>query len=298
MNLIPILNKAWIGSSLLNGILMAKTKNQILSKIDYLLIEVQSQYSEIKKSDKIDAVEITLLEANLASLKKHFEALKLQVSLNESEPTFPVEKNTIFTPPTEFVKPVDKPVVISDIQEDVIEEQKLEEDKSVSQQINNDQETSVESSKELIEEVQADLNSVSTEEIVKPVIEESKEVEIIEENKEEETPSRPLSINDLIKQQKQAGVNVTQQFKTSVANDHVIDLKTAVSLNDKLLYIKDLFNGYSLAYSEAIELLNRFSTFAEADAFLQANYAVKNGWAEKSQTVDKFYALLRKKFTV
>jgi hypothetical protein len=76
----------------------------------------------------------------------------------------------------------------------------------------------------------------------------------------------------------------------------VLDIKTAINLNDKLLFIKDLFNGYSLAYSEAVELLNRFDNFAEADAFLQSNYALKNGWSEKPQTVEKLYAILRKRF--
>ena len=114
---------------------------------------------------------------------------------------------------------------------------------------------------------------------------------------QEEVPSRPLSINELIQQQKMAGKNLTQQFNTSTnRSERVLDVKGAISLNDKLLFIKDLFNGYSLAYSEAIELLNRFDNFAEADAFLQSNYALKNGWSEKPQTVEKLYAVLRKRF--
>lgn len=114
----------------------------------------------------------------------------------------------------------------------------------------------------------------------------------------EEAPSRPLSINELIHQQKLAGKNLTQQFNTSTTqSDRVLDIKSAINLNDKLLFIKDLFNGYSLAYSEAIELLNRYDNFAEADAFLQSNYALKNGWSEKPQTVEKLYAILRRRFS-
>lgn len=114
---------------------------------------------------------------------------------------------------------------------------------------------------------------------------------------QEDVSSRPLSINELIQQQKMAGKNLTQQFNTSTTrSERVLDVKAAISLNDKLLFIKDLFNGYSLAYSEAIELLNRFDNFAEADAFLQSNYALKNGWSEKPQTVEKLYGVLRKRF--
>ncbi|MBB5397523.1 hypothetical protein [Mucilaginibacter sp. AK015] len=76
----------------------------------------------------------------------------------------------------------------------------------------------------------------------------------------------------------------------------VKDIKTIISLNDKLLFVKDLFNGYSLAYSEAIEIVNRFSSFEEADRFLKTNYVTKNNWEGKKATADKFYALLKRRY--
>ena len=76
----------------------------------------------------------------------------------------------------------------------------------------------------------------------------------------------------------------------------ITDLKPAISLNDKLLFIKELFNGYSLAYSEAIEILNRFTSFNEADLFLKKNYADKNNWNDKAETSGKFYALLKRRY--
>jgi hypothetical protein len=76
----------------------------------------------------------------------------------------------------------------------------------------------------------------------------------------------------------------------------ITDLKSAINLNDKLLYIKDLFNGYSLAYSEAIEIVNRFNSFEEAERFLKTNYLVKNNWESKPATVEKFYALLKRRY--
>jgi hypothetical protein len=74
------------------------------------------------------------------------------------------------------------------------------------------------------------------------------------------------------------------------------DLKSAISLNDKLLFVKDLFSGYSLAYSEAIDLLNRSANFEAAKNFLETNDAVKNDWNSKPDTRDKFYGMLRQKF--
>lgn len=138
--------------------------------------------------------------------------------------------------------------------------------------------------------------------IVNEVVEEPKEI-VLEQSasiKDEEKPARPLTLNEILQQQRQAGTMAASTTLSSTAvgtdKDKIVDLKSSISLNDKLMFIKDLFNGYSLAYSEAVELLNRYTTFAEADAFLQTNYALKNNWADKPQTVEKLYVILRKKF--
>ncbi|MCZ4221985.1 hypothetical protein [Pedobacter rhodius] len=77
----------------------------------------------------------------------------------------------------------------------------------------------------------------------------------------------------------------------------ISDLKQAISLNEKLLFIKDLFSGYNMAYSEALDIVNKMPNFESADTFLQNNYAVKNNWATKQSTVDQFYELLNRRFS-
>jgi len=77
----------------------------------------------------------------------------------------------------------------------------------------------------------------------------------------------------------------------------IADLKQAINLNEKLLFIKDLFNGYNLAYSEVIDIINKMNSFEAADSFLQNNYAAKNNWASKQATVDQFYELLNRRFS-
>lgn len=133
--------------------------------------------------------------------------------------------------------------------------------------------------------------------VVQEVVEESRPVNVISDTEvPEERTAKPLTLNEMLQQQRkvatQSGVGMNRGEHKVVE----LDLKTSINLNDKLLFIKDLFNGYSLAYSEAIELLNRYRSFAEADAFLQTNYALKNNWADKPQTVEKLYVVLRKKF--
>lgn len=107
----------------------------------------------------------------------------------------------------------------------------------------------------------------------------------------EPNPVKP-TLNDLL-----AGKNhQTASFNEGSSKPPMTDLKQAINLNEKLLYIKDLFNGYNLAYAEAIELINKMPDFKTADAFLKNNYAIKNNWAAKQGTVDQFYELLNQRF--
>ncbi|WP_461788218.1 hypothetical protein [Pedobacter sp.] len=107
--------------------------------------------------------------------------------------------------------------------------------------------------------------------------------------KVEENAAKP-TLNDIL-----AGKNTSTRLNET-SGSVITDLKAAINLNDKLLYIKDLFNGYNLAYAEAIDIANKMPNFDAADNFFQKNYAVKNNWAEKQATVDKFYLLLNRRF--
>lgn len=116
-------------------------------------------------------------------------------------------------------------------------------------------------------------------------------IETVEVNHDEpvEDPTYKATLNDLLAKSRSTNVNTANTAKIS-------DLKQAINLNDKLLYIKDLFNGYNLAYAEAIDLANKLPDFQSADSFFQKNYAVKNNWSAKQATVDKFYELLNQRF--
>lgn len=120
---------------------------------------------------------------------------------------------------------------------------------------------------------------------IKPIVVETTKTPIAEE-------SQAPTLNDILSAQ-------TNQNTVSgqLSQRQVKDLKSLISLNDKLQFVRDLFNGYSLAYSEAIELINRFDNFDAADNFLKQNYAIKNNWAEKQDVADKFYEILNRRFS-
>jgi len=125
---------------------------------------------------------------------------------------------------------------------------------------------------------------VNTEPVIPPVPEQPKA-----------EPEQPLTLNQRLSAQLQQQAPAQSQAYNSPS---VTDIKSAINLNDKMLFVKDLFNGYSLAYSEAVDLLNRCKNFDEADRFLRSNYVAKNNWASKPDTVDKFYMILHRRFAV
>ena len=114
---------------------------------------------------------------------------------------------------------------------------------------------------------------------------------IAEKPVETEDDEKILTLNQRLSAQRK-----DQPAKVLDAVEPLADIKTAINLNDKLLFVKDLFKGYNLAYTEAIEIVNRFSTFDEADRFLKNNYVTKNNWEGKKETSDKFYALLKRRY--
>jgi len=145
---------------------------------------------------------------------------------------------------------------------------------------------------EVVEEV------VLEKSVLEPIIEEIKAPApvtvptkvVIETTRVEVETEQKLTLNDIL-----AGNNTGSRVNET-SGAAVTDLKAAINLNDKLLYIKDLFNGYNLAYAEAIDIANKMPNFDAADNFFQKNYAVKNNWADKQATVDKFYLLLNRRF--
>lgn len=106
-------------------------------------------------------------------------------------------------------------------------------------------------------------------------------------------PTHQPTLNELLAAGR-LGANARPEPETP--KPAISDLKRAISLNEKLLFVKDLFEGYNLAYAEAIDLVNKMPDFQTADAFLQKHYAGKHNWSAKQSTVEKFYELLRQRF--
>lgn len=98
------------------------------------------------------------------------------------------------------------------------------------------------------------------------------------------------TINDLLADRSDA------TLATKFESEPIADLKAIINLNDKLVFVKDLFNGYSLAYQEAIDMLNKLGSLEEAKNYLNENYAQVNDWASHEITATRFYELVGRRY--
>lgn len=153
---------------------------------------------------------------------------------------------------------------------------------------------------ESMEDIQIEhLRSVVTAPVAETPAEPEPQKETVKAEEPKPATAEPaLTLNQRLSAQikDKKGDTAAAPSKAEPAVEPLADIKTAINLNDKLLFVKDLFKGYNLAYTEAIEIVNRFSSFEEADRFLKTNYVTKNNWEEKKETADKFYALLRRRY--
>lgn len=294
-------------------------KQQILKKIGSIIQELKEQHEYLEHVEEISELELELFAAHADFLNDHIAILKrlsevkpnalaeekgkeeideklIEEAVVKEEPeSSSAEKKSFFSfslneEPGEMVFDFEKKIAVEEVFDRVLsdEEKALIDEKKA-------QEKTAEVEEVKDEEMAQEEDVVEEEVIAVPIVE-----KIVEEKPEWNTSEASVSPKG---EEKRLTLNEMLSSKlggraTSSTPKAIEDLKSAISLNDKMIFIKELFNGYNLAYSEAVEIINRFDSFEAADNFLQKNYAKKNDWENKQTTVDRFYAYLNRKFVM
>jgi len=77
-----------------------------------------------------------------------------------------------------------------------------------------------------------------------------------------------------------------------ITGTHVDDIRKAIGINDKFLFLRELFGNNSDFMNQTIDELNKLNTFAQAQAFIKSNF----GWDMDDETVIAFHAAVRRKY--
>ncbi len=72
------------------------------------------------------------------------------------------------------------------------------------------------------------------------------------------------------------------------------DLKSAIGLNQKFLFMNDLFEGENEIFNNAINKINSFNTLPEAIAFIESE--LSSAWDKENSSVLNFMDLVERRF--
>jgi len=98
------------------------------------------------------------------------------------------------------------------------------------------------------------------------------------------------SLNDRLKQDKTEVVEVLK-------HEPIKDLRKAIGINDRFVFINDLFRGDEAMYERSIKTINSFHIFPEAEYWINRELIVKLGWDADSEIVRHFYQLVKRRFS-
>ena len=97
------------------------------------------------------------------------------------------------------------------------------------------------------------------------------------------------SLNDKLKQEK---TELGQVLKDTP----IKDLKKAIGINDRFVFVNELFRGDEAAYERSIKTINNFHILPEAEYWINRELKVKLGWNDSKEVVQHFYQLVRRRF--
>ena len=99
--------------------------------------------------------------------------------------------------------------------------------------------------------------------------------------------------NDIVDRESKQGYNYEPVDSKSVNTPvHIIDIKRGVSLNDRFLFQRELFNNSRNEMNNTLDKLNSLSTYEEAEEYIRDNYS----WDFDSQIVSDFLLVVKKGF--
>lgn len=76
----------------------------------------------------------------------------------------------------------------------------------------------------------------------------------------------------------------------------VKNLASDIALHEKLMFQKELFNGNTKDYNEAVKHLETLHGFGEAGKYLEENFSAKYSWDKKAEIANVLFAILEKRY--
>lgn len=99
------------------------------------------------------------------------------------------------------------------------------------------------------------------------------------------------SINDNLKE------DTTEIAHTLKELSGIKDLRKAIGINDRFVFINELFRGDEAMYERSIKTINNFTNYAEAQYWMERELKIKLGWDNNRVSTKEFYTLVKRRFS-
>ena len=98
------------------------------------------------------------------------------------------------------------------------------------------------------------------------------------------------SLNDRLKENR-------TEVMHAIKDTPIRDLRKAIGINDRFVFINELFRGDEPMYERSIKTINSFNIYAEAEYWMNRELKIKIGWDDTRETVKHFYQLVKRRFS-
>ncbi|HEX3168294.1 MAG TPA: hypothetical protein VHQ93_18625 [Chitinophagaceae bacterium] len=104
-----------------------------------------------------------------------------------------------------------------------------------------------------------------------------------------ETVGHQESFNDRLKENR-------TELMHSLKESPIRDLRKGIGINDRFVFISELFRGDEPMYERSIKTINSFNIYPEAEYWMNRELKIKLGWDDTKEIVKHFYNLVKRRF--
>ncbi len=286
-------------------------------RIIVLLEKIVERNNFLVRNEKISLLEIDIVMEDLKNLYEVYYSLKKQIQ--NSSTTFISPKSEIQESFKERVEPVPgiteqqkmkefkpEPIQVEKPVVQAVEEPAVEVKHEVAEEVLVEEGVESKSEKnEIVEEV---ANVTEKPEVVVEVIEAVKQENIeVDISKDEDSSGNEELLNKTIGEKyvsaesslhdKIASKKEDLSIAAKLQQTSITSLKDAIGVNEKFLFINELFNGDIKEYNLAVEKLNNFPDMQQAFEFVN-ELTNKFGWDgnKSATTIEKFAGLIQRRY--
>jgi hypothetical protein len=102
--------------------------------------------------------------------------------------------------------------------------------------------------------------------------------------------SNGTSLNDQLREEKKEVGHLLKETP-------IKDLKKGIGVNDRFVFLSELFRGDEAMYERSLKTINGFRILPEAEYWINRELKIKLGWDDNHHVTQQFYHLVRRRFS-